>query len=175
MAFYTDEYSVPTLTELKAIVSTIRRDRATILVATPQADYPPSYYTYNLNSTLTELLPVIAVPDDSLGVWIAHNLKYEDTKNPDIVPPLIGMEWVATLTSPDRQVIWRSIGIGAIEDWVPINNNLVIDSIDAFSWNPDFGGQIYYNNSTGEMFAANEPQGNWELINGSGGGGGGYY
>ena len=49
---------------------------------------------------------------------------------------------------------------------------MVIDDLDAFSWLPDFAGQMYYNNSTNEMFAANETQGSWELINGLGSGGG---
>lgn len=173
MAFYTDVFSVPTLTELKAIASTGRRDRMAVLVAEPATGYIGATYSYRASATLTELLPIIAVPDDTVGAWVSNNPIYADTAIPTAAPPLIGITWVATLTSPDRVVTFRSVGTSAATDWIPINNSAVQDSSSP-SHNADFIGQIFYDNSADEFHLATDTSGTWQLIGASSSGGTGY-
>ncbi|MDJ0723737.1 MAG: hypothetical protein QNJ38_01335 [Prochloraceae cyanobacterium] len=173
MAFFTDVFSVPTLTELKAIASTGRRDRMNVLVAEPATGYIGATYSYRQNATLTELLPIIAVPNDTQGAWVSNNPIYADTAIPSAAPPLIGIIWVATLTSPDRVVTFRSVGTSADTDWIPVNNNAVVDSATP-SHSADFIGQIFYDNSADEFHLATDTFGTWQLIGSSTGGGTGY-
>ncbi len=173
MAFFTDEFTVADLAALKAIPASARRDRTTIAVAQPAANYLPTYYTYQATTTLTALEPVIVIPDDSQGVWLSLNPIYTDTVLPTAAPPLIGIIWIATLTSPDRIVSFRSVGTSAATDWQPVNNNAVVDSASP-SHSADFIGQIFYDNSADEFHLATDTSGTWQLAGASSSGGTGY-
>ena len=173
MAFFTDVFTVPSLVELKAIASTGRRDRMTVNVAEPVIGYIGTTYSYRANATLTELSPVIVIPDDTVGAWVSNNPIYADSALPSSTPPLVGIIWVATLTSPDRTVTFRSVGTTGASDWIPINNNAVVDSASP-SHSADFIGQIFYDNGADEFYLATDTSGTWQLTGSSGSGGTGY-
>ena len=173
MAFFTDVFTVPTLVELKAIAASGRRDRMTVNVAEPVTNYIGATYSYRSTSTLSELSPVIVVPDDTVGAWVSNNPIYADTTLPGVTPPLVGIVWVATLTSPDRVVTFRSVGTSGVEDWLPVNNNAVVDSSSP-SHSADFVGQLYYDSVSDEFYFATDTSGTWQLTGASGSGGTGY-
>ncbi len=173
MAFYTDSFTVADLTELKALTAAQRRGGTTRVVLQPAANYAPTNYTYDETSSFTELSPIIVTPDDSQGAWISHSLLYSNTANPSAAPPLTGITWIATLTAPDRVVVYRSTGTSAVTDWLPTNNDAVVDSA-APTHNADYVGQLYYDSSADEFYLATDTAGNWQLSGASSSGGTGY-
>ena len=166
MATYTDSYTVASLTELKALTTTQRRSGMAVYVLSPEVGYPSAVYGFVSSSTLTELLPVIATPNDTptTGRWISSNPVYITTAAPTAAPDLIGVVWVANIsTSPARTTIYRSIGTSGVSDWVATTTTSVTD-VSAPVFNADFVGQKVLDSGSGENYMALDLSGNYGQI-----------
>ena len=170
MPFLVDTLAYADLTALKAVPIANIVDRQIAHVANPATGYVSTTYTFNAASTASELLPVIATPDDSTGTgaWVSNMPLYIDTALPSAAPPIVGMLWVANLTNPTRTVVFRAVNTSAATDWQPTGNKAVEDSGAGFpSFNADFQGQIYYDDNASQLVIALDTSGGWQTLGGA--------
>lgn len=150
-------HAVADLTALKAIgASSIRINGYTKFVLSPAAGEPPAEYVYRTSFTAAVLGSIVVAADDNPtnAKWVkTSQLVHYATAAPNAAPPLRGILWVATLSSPSRRVLWMSIGTSATTDWIPFGNQ-VISSTGAPGFTPDFVGQMYDDRTANATYSA---------------------
>lgn len=150
-------HHVADLTALKAIgASALRVDGYSKIVMLPAAGEPPAQYVYRTGFTGAALGSIVVIPDDTPtnARWIkSSQLVHFATTAPAAAPPLIGILWIASLSTPTRTVFWQSIGTAATTDWIP-SGNRVITGTGAPSFTPDFVGQMYDDTTGNALYTA---------------------
>lgn len=169
---------VADLAALKAIpASSVRADGYLKLVLTPATGEMPTWYTYVEDSALGAFGTIVILPDDNpvAGRWHKlSNLVFYSTGKPSSAPPLKGITWVATLSTPTRRVTFLSIDTSSVADWIPFGNP-VYSGESAPTFTPDYVGQLFSDivNDTLWVSENTTSSSDWsERVSGSGGGGG---
>lgn len=113
-------------------------------VVTPATGSVPGGYMVRTSSA-AELGEIIVRPTDNPASlrWIKDaDLVHYASAAPTGAPPLRGIVWVATLSTPTRTVLWRSVDTSSVADWVPYGNRSLSGSATP-AFTPDFVGQEF--------------------------------
>lgn len=150
-------HDVADITALKAIPASSTRVNGYIkLVRSPAVGEAPSWYCYRTSFTGAALGNIVVAPDDTPtnAMWVkVSNLIHYAAALPAATPPIRGVVWIASLSTPTRNVSYISIGTTSAADWIPYGNE-VITGTAVPNFTPDYVGQLFSDSTNNKLYIA---------------------